>query len=1143
MFTLRFWLRLVSLLLLLSGLAPSLRAQTATGSVSGNVSDSSGAAVPGATVTITNKSTSVVRTTTSNSVGLYTVPGLEAGQYAIRSQHAGFKTVTVDGEVQAGNNLTANIVFSVGEISEQVTVEAATPTMDYESHTVEGVIEQESIQNIPTNGRSFVELASLQPGVTLSTSFQGIMNSPLKISILGGTGQYPLVTMDGLQINDYLDGYATAAVNFSTEVIQEFQLSSANFDLSTPANIQGSVNMVTRSGSNTFHGGAYMFYRDHNMAAYPGLNFNPFNPDPYFVRKNPGFLLGGRIIKDKLFYFGSYEYTGQASAIAVDPSINSTKGNAGIFTSPFHYNYTTVRLDYAPNRLKTNWFLRWTQDRNGGLSPQGSVAYPSGLIALYNWSEQYALGATTAFTSNLVAEMRFGFRDWHNRTSPPPASTCAASTVTSTPCLGGPVASAIVDPAYQGVTNNLAINGLPQMSMAGDSTFVGGVSGQAVNDSIRRDFEPQVNMTWLKGNHRIRFGYDLDVFRVHWALGDCSVGCLTVESFETMKSTLGATTYQNFFPAGFAPPSIIDSNQALLQLPVEYPSGGFTGGQLVGPLAISAEYESEKQAYVFLNHWYFEDYWKLKKNLTLNYGLGYIFDARLFPSDMPMPALEGPIFGLDPNTKAPPTPTSKLEFQPAFGLTWSPGASGKTVLRLGAGLYWDTASFSEKGHSLANIGPIGNGPLAAPSTIFTNLFGDPVPGGPTPIDPTLIYVPAGTSGASATDCQLTSAGSKYCVLAVGAPIPSLTFSTLTLGQYEQIFNQEYAEINALFTNPNPIKKGPYPYSNVDLIKANTLSFGAKMPMPRSYQTSVGIQRQVTNNLAVTADFVYKMINQATASVDLNHYNEYSLTTPGVQTPVIPKCTNENDGGSIFTLGAQCSTGAMTTQTAGLQARYEGLLVSAVKRMSNHYQFNLSYAYQTLYTETVINLNNWKQGWGPSIPHQNLNVAGIANLPWGFGFSLNSSIISRAPVKITCGVDFSGTTGTPSPCPGLPYSGWPSNKAIINAATNFNGAFVGQTAPSGQKVLAVAVPPAGFTLGRAQFSQDVRLTKTFTLEKRYSLALYGEVFNVFNISNKTGYGVALSNSSANTFGIPTARAGQVFLSSGPRAEQIGARITF
>jgi len=252
--------------------------------------------------------------------------------------------------------------------------------MNYESHTVSGVVEHKSIESLPLNGRNFIQLASLEPGVTVTTKFQGIMNAPIGISILGGGGQYPLVTVDGLQINDFLDGIAGGgtAVNFSNEVIQEFQLSSANFDLATPTTMQGAVNMVTRSGTNDFHGSAYIFYRDHLMAAYPGYSRGTarYNPDPYFARKNPGFMLAGPILKEKLFYFGNYEYTGQASAVSVYPDLASIQPNQGIFTSPFRYNYTTVRLDYQHSD-RTNAFVRWTQDRNNGVGSTTAGAFPS----------------------------------------------------------------------------------------------------------------------------------------------------------------------------------------------------------------------------------------------------------------------------------------------------------------------------------------------------------------------------------------------------------------------------------------------------------------------------------------------------------------------------------------------------------------------------------------------------------------------------------------------------------------------------------------------------------------------------------------------------------------------------------------------
>ena len=153
-------------LLLVAGFVYSALGQTATGTIFGTVTDASGAVVGHATVTITNRATSAVRTLSTNEAGLYTAPGLDAGSYSVRVEQRGFKTVTLDAVVQAGSNSAADIHLTIGDVSETVTVTSATPEIDYQGHAVGGVVEQKSIESIPTNGRSFVQLASLQPGVT-----------------------------------------------------------------------------------------------------------------------------------------------------------------------------------------------------------------------------------------------------------------------------------------------------------------------------------------------------------------------------------------------------------------------------------------------------------------------------------------------------------------------------------------------------------------------------------------------------------------------------------------------------------------------------------------------------------------------------------------------------------------------------------------------------------------------------------------------------------------------------------------------------------------------------------------------------------------------------------------------------------------
>src|SRR5579884_2889619 len=135
-------------------------------------------------------------------------------------------------------------------------------------------------------------LASVSAGTTSQ------YNRLFSVSILGGNSGRTQVTVDGGNIRDSIEDTG-ASMNFSQEVVQEFQISSAVFDLSTGIGANGAINVVTRTGSNDWHGSGYFFYRDHNMAAYPGLGRNPLTPDPFFARRNPGFYIGGPIVKDK----------------------------------------------------------------------------------------------------------------------------------------------------------------------------------------------------------------------------------------------------------------------------------------------------------------------------------------------------------------------------------------------------------------------------------------------------------------------------------------------------------------------------------------------------------------------------------------------------------------------------------------------------------------------------------------------------------------------------------------------------------------------------------------------------------------------------------------------------------------------------
>ena len=183
-----------------------MQAQAPTGTILGAVTDASGAVIPQATVSITDKATASLRTLTTNAEGLFSAPALAAGEYEVRGEMQGFRTIVRDASVRAGSSTTVNLAMAVGASKEILTVEAASSQINYESHTIAGSIERQTIQELPLNGRSFAQLATLEPGVTVTAGATSSRNSPVGVSVLGGGSGSTLLTLDGLKIMDEYDG-------------------------------------------------------------------------------------------------------------------------------------------------------------------------------------------------------------------------------------------------------------------------------------------------------------------------------------------------------------------------------------------------------------------------------------------------------------------------------------------------------------------------------------------------------------------------------------------------------------------------------------------------------------------------------------------------------------------------------------------------------------------------------------------------------------------------------------------------------------------------------------------------------------------------------------------------------------------------
>src|SRR4051794_15867125 len=324
--------RIVIFLMLVAALlATSSALGQSTATIQGTVTDSKGAVLPNATVIVKNRNTSTERTAQTDNDGNYQIAALPVGLYTVEARVQGFKTQLADGvTLEVAKTVVQNFQMEVGALSEQVLVASDVPVIETTTTSVGTVINQRTVQEIPLNGRHFVDLGLLIPG-SVTPPQNGFLTAPLR-----GQGSFAFNTagnredtvnfmINGINLNDMVQNQITFQPSINT--VSEFKVDNSTYSAEYGRNSGAIVNIATRSGTNGFHGEGFEFIRNNVLDARNYFNPSPIPQSP-FKRNQFGGAIGGPIIPNKTFFFFSYEGLRQRQGLTINTVVPSAAQRA-----------------------------------------------------------------------------------------------------------------------------------------------------------------------------------------------------------------------------------------------------------------------------------------------------------------------------------------------------------------------------------------------------------------------------------------------------------------------------------------------------------------------------------------------------------------------------------------------------------------------------------------------------------------------------------------------------------------------------------------------------------------------------------------------------------------------------------------------
>lgn len=687
-------------------------AQTDSGRISGTVKDPTGAVMANAKVIIKNERTGEERTTTTNEQGLFLVTSLRPSSYTITATATGFATTQItNAQLLVGQALTLDIELRPAGQSETINVVGGDqPAIDTSSAAMGANVNEREVHSLPLNGRQLSQLYLQAPGAVNAGS--GTFGD---IRFSGRSVEQNAIRYDGIEGSAIIDASpgnlngelpSPFRLQASLENVQEFRVDSSSYAAEYGTGTGGQVSVITKSGSNNFHGSLFEYLRNDALDArnwFDRVSKSPLKLNQF------GASLGGPIIKDKLFFFGSYEGyrlrsginfveavpSAAACARAVDAvkplCLNAFRGAKAVIlpgtstnpdfdiaqlqaSNPVNENAGSLRFDYRANE-KHSFYVRFFRDQGDNDQPQNVSGSRAVIKAV---PQNGVLAWQSTLSQRAINEFKLGYNSAYTRV------------FGVAPTIGGVDLSAVTI----NITGSVANTGIAGQGASSGISVPGGlVRANSATNGRGAPYTPYTislidNLSWMRGNHSLKFGGELRLLRMY-------------------TDRLGGTTYTYSNLDNFLK-NTAQSIQYLGDLSAPSPfNNGATGQRL-----------AKEEFYIG----YAQDEWRVRPNLTFNYGLRYEYYTPLREDKN-----RQVVFDIDTGRILPPDSeiykSLKTNFAPRLALVWSPRpeakgffGGGKTVVRAGFGINYGPGQIEDQ------IQPIESDRVSSTLSNVTNAF-------------------------------------------------------------------------------------------------------------------------------------------------------------------------------------------------------------------------------------------------------------------------------------------------------------------------------------------------------------------------------------------------------------------------------------